>query len=145
MNTNKSLSVSSPFSDFMKKFFGDDDVNYVTTLFEGHGNCGLINVYEKENEYTIELSAPGLKKEDIKIELDENVLKISSSVEDKKEDKFEGYYRKEFRKSSFERSFQLPKDVVKNEISASMADGILTLTAPKFKEEKKESTKITIK
>jgi HSP20 family protein len=144
MNTNKNLLVS-PFTDFMKKFFGDDDANYVTTLFEGRGNCGLINVYEKENEYTIELSAPGLKKEDIKIELEENVLKISSTVEDKKEDNFDGYYRKEFRKSSFERSFQLPKDVAKNKISASMVDGILTLTAPKFKEEKKESTTITIK
>jgi HSP20 family protein len=141
---NRTLTVS-PFMDLAKRFFGDDDVNYVTTLFEGRGNCGLINVYEKENEYTIELSAPGLKKDDIKIELDENVLKISSTVEDKKEDNFDGYYRKEFRKSSFERSFQLPKDVAKNQISASMVDGILTLTAPKFKEEKKESTTITIK
>mgnify|MGYP003392890587 FL=1 len=66
-------------------------------------------------------------------------------MEDKKEDNFDGYYRKEFRKSSFERRFQLPKDVAKNQISASMVDGILTLTAPKFKEEKKESTTITIK
>lgn len=141
---NRSLVVS-PFVDFAKKFFGDDDVNYVTTLFEGRGNCGLINVYEKENEYSIELSAPGLKKEDIKIELNDDVLKISSVVEDKKEDKFDGYYRKEFRKSSFERSFTIPKDVVKNEISATMTDGILVLTAPKFKEEKKEGTTITIK
>lgn len=143
MNTNKNLLVS-PFTDFMKKFF-DDDTNYVTTLFESRGNCGLINVYEKENEYTIELSAPGLKKDDIKIELNENVLRISSTVEDNKDDNFDGYYRKEFRKSSFERSFTIPKDVVKNEISAIMTDGILTLTAPKFKEEKKESTTITIK
>jgi HSP20 family protein len=140
---NKNLIVS-PFMDFAKRFFGDDDVNYVTTLFEGRGNCGLINVYEKENEYSIELSAPGLKKEDIKIELNDDVLKISSVVEDKKEDKFDGYYRKEFRKSSFERSFTIPKDVVKNEISATMTDGILVLTAPKFKEEKKEGTTITI-
>lgn len=141
---NRSLVVS-PFVDFAKRFFGDDDVNYVTTLFEGRGNCGLINVYEKENEYSIELSAPGLKKEDIKIELNDDVLRISSVVEDKKEEKFDGYYRKEFRKSSFERSFTIPKDVVKNEISATMADGILVLTAPKFKEEKKEGTTITIK
>lgn len=142
MNTNKNLLVS-PFTDFMKKFF-DDDTNYVTTLFESRGNCGLINVYEKENEYTIELSAPGLKKDDIKIELNENVLRISSTVEDNKDDNFDGYYRKEFRKSSFERSFTIPKDVVKNEISAIMTDGILVLTAPKFKEKKKDSTTITI-
>jgi HSP20 family protein len=141
---NRNLVVS-PFVDFAKKFFDNDDVNYVTTLFESRGNCGLINVYEKENEYSIELSAPGLKKEDIKIELNDDVLKISSVVEDKKEDNFGGYYRKEFRKSSFERSFTIPKDVVKNEISAAMTDGILVLTAPKFKEEKKEGTTITIK
>jgi len=140
---NRSLIIN-PFMDFAKKVFGDDDVNYVTTLFDGRGNCGLINVYEKENEYTIELSAPGLKKEDIKIELNDDILKISSVVEDKKEDKFDGYYRKEFRKSSFERNFTIPKDVVKNEISATMNDGILVLTAPKFKEEKKEGTTITI-
>ncbi len=142
---NKSLmTVSNPFLEMAKRFF-DDDFDYYPPVFETRRNGGLSNVSENEKEYTIEISAPGLKKEDIKIDLDDNVLRISSEIEDKKEEKSEGYYRREFCKSSFQRSFTLPRLVDKENISASMSDGILNLTIPKIKEEKKESIKISIK
>jgi len=133
---NRNLArTDRPFLDFAKRFF-DNDFNYIPFL-EGRNNGGLSNILEKENEYLIELSAPGLKKEDIKIELDNDILRIFSNTEDSKEDKGEDYYRREFYKTSFERSFTIPKIADKNSISATMENGILIVEIPKLKEEKK--------
>lgn len=142
---NRSLAkIDRPFFDLARKFF-DNDFNYFP-LFEGRNNGGLSNILENDDEFSIEISAPGLKKEDIKIELDNDILRISSDIEDSKEEKNDEYCRREFYKSSFERSFTVPKIVDKNSISASMTDGILNVKIPKLKEEKKpESIQITIK
>ena len=143
MNNRSLATVSSPFMDFAKKFF-NDDFGYFPT-FE-RKNSGLSNVSETETEYLVELSAPGLKKEDIKIELENDVLKTSSDNQDKREEEKDGYYRKEFYRSSFERSFSLPKNANRDEISATMVDGILNVSIPKVKEEKKKDTiQISIK
>jgi len=141
-------TTKSPFYDMAKRFFDDDFFYFPSILENRKGNSGgLSNIMETENEYLIEISAPGLKKEDINIELENDILKISSEIEDKKEENNNGYYRREFYKSSFSRSFTVPKDVKKEEISASMDNGILTLSIPKIKEEEKKSNnlKITIK
>ena len=142
---NKNLArIESPFMGLAKKFF-DNDFNYIP-FFEGKNNGGLSNIIDNENEYLIELSAPGLKKEDIKIELDDDILRISSGMEDVKEETNDGYYKREFYKSRFERSFTIPKIANKNEISASMEDGILIVTILKLKEDKKsENVQIKIK
>lgn len=144
MNRSLVHKTENPFLDLAKKFFDNDFDYYLPSSLTRNG--GLSNVSENENEYLVEISAPGLKKEDIKIELENDVLKISSTVEDKKEEKNENYYRREFYKSSFERSFAIPKGVKKDEISATMSDGILIVEIPKLKqEETKENIKITIK
>lgn len=142
---NKNLvTTGSPFMDLAKRFFDDDFVIY-PSIFETK-RSGLSNISENENEYVIEIAAPGLKKDDIKIELENDILKISSEVEDKKEENNGNYYRKEFYKSSFERRFTVPKSVNKEAISASMENGILNVNIPKLKEEeKKNSLTITIK
>lgn len=144
MNRSLISKNENPFLDLAKKFFDNDFEYYLPSSL--YKNSGLSNVSENENEYLVELSAPGLKKEDINIEVENNILKISSTVEDNKEEKNEGYYRREFFKSSFERNFALPKGINKDEISATMLDGILNITIPKIKEEKKkENITITIK
>lgn len=137
--------MDSPFMNLAKRFF-DNDFDYFPT-YESKRNSGLSNIKENENEYVVELSAPGLKKEDVKIEIENDVLRISSDVEDTKEENNNGYYRKEFYKSSFQRNFTLPENVKKEDISASMTDGILNVIIPKMKEEEKkpESIQITIK
>lgn len=142
MKTSRNLVTTSPFNDLARMFFNDEF--FVTpSLFENK-RSGLSNISENDNEYIVELSAPGFKKEDIKIELENDVLKIYSDYENNKEDKNDGYYRREFIKSSFERSFTMPKDANKEEISAEMIDGILKVIVPK-QEQKKENLKITIK
>jgi HSP20 family protein len=144
MNNRNLVTTGSPFLDLARRFF-DDDFDFYPSVFEGRNN-GLSNIAENENEYVVELTAPGLKKEDMKINLENDILTISSEIEDKKEETNAGYHRREFRKSSFSRSFSVPKNVNRDEISASMTDGILIVSLPKIKEEeKKSSLKITIK
>ncbi len=144
MNRSLISRNENPFLDLARKFFDNDFDYYLPSSLTK--NSGLSNISENENEYLIELSAPELKKEDIKIEVENNVLKISSSLENETEEKNEGYYRREFYKSSFERNFALPKNVNKEEISASMENGILNVNIPKVKEEeKKNNLTITIK
>lgn len=142
MNRSLITRNESPFLDFTKKFFGNDFEYYPSRLFESKA---LSNIIEEEDKYSIELSAPGFKKDDIKIEIDNDVLRISSDVEDENEEEKNGYYRREFYKSSFERNFALPKNINKNKISASMEDGILNIDIPKEKEKETKNLQISIK
>ena len=92
-----------------------------------------INVKETNNHYEVELAAPGMEKKDFKIELNGNMLTISSERQSEWEDKEdERYTRREFSYQSFQRSFQLPKDVVdEDKIQAKYENGLLHLTIPK--------------
>jgi len=132
----------NPFDLLAKRFFGDDFL-FKPSLTNNYG-MGKTNIIDNENEYIVQLSVPGFKKDDINIELNDDVLTISSKMEDKKEEKTENYFRQEFAKSSFERSFSIPIDVDVNKIDAKMEDGILNVKVPKKIENKKDN-KLSIK
>ena len=85
----------------------------------------------------VSLAAPGLKKSDFKIEVEGNMLTISSEKEESKEEKETRYTRKEYSYTSFSRSFTLPEEVNKEKIDAVYEDGVLKLTLPKMEEAKK--------
>ncbi|HEU5366741.1 MAG TPA: Hsp20/alpha crystallin family protein, partial [Hanamia sp.] len=95
----------------------------------------------------VSLAAPGLKKEDFKINLEGNMLTISSEKEEKNEEKDEKYTRQEYSYSSFERSFTLPDEVNQDKIDAHYQDGVLNLVLPKKEEAKRMaiSKQITVK
>jgi HSP20 family protein len=96
-----------------------------------------VNITEQKDEFVVSLAAPGLKKDDFKIDVDGNLLTISSEKEEKKEEKEAKYTRKEYNYTSFERSFTIPDDVNKEKIEARYEDGILKLALPKKEEVKK--------
>jgi HSP20 family protein len=102
---------------------------------ENYGNTfPPVNIQDNETSFELELSVPGRVKEDFNIEIDEQVLTISS--EEKKEEviKEEGYTRREFSYSSFKRSFTLPETVNEEGIKASYENGILSFNLPKKEE-----------
>ena len=101
-----------------------------------------VNVKEIENGFHIELAAPGLKKEDFKINIHENVLIISAEQKQASEQKEEKYTRKEFSYSSFKRSFTLPKTIDGEKILANYTDGILNIELPKKEEAKAKEPKL---
>jgi HSP20 family protein len=91
-----------------------------------------VNIYENSEKFEIEIAAPGLEKEDFKIDLKNEYLMVSSEKRDKKEEKGRGkVVRSEFRYSSFQRSFAMPKEVDISAIKATHKNGVLTIELPK--------------
>jgi HSP20 family protein len=100
------------------------------------------NIIEDEASFKIELAIPGFKKEDLKIEVRENTLKVWAEKEENKEEKTETYLRKEFGFETFSRSFRLPKTVETDAIAANYDHGVLTLSIPKKEEAKPKEPKL---
>lgn len=96
-----------------------------------------VNVTDNKDNYLVSLAAPGMKKNDFKIDVEGNMLTISSEKEENKEEKESKYTRKEYNYSSFSRSFTLPDEVIKDKIEAIYEDGVLKLKLPKSEESKK--------
>ena len=129
----------------LSRFWDDDDffnrgiMNWGQSNFsDSNTTLPAVNIRETDDNYVVEMAAPGMKKEDFKIELDNNVLTISAEkTEEHEENGKEKYSRKEFSYQSFQRSFNLPKEVVDEEkIEAHYKDGVLHLTIPKKEEAK---------
>ena len=96
-----------------------------------------VNIYENNEKFEIEIAAPGLEKDDFKIDLKNDYLMVSSEKRDKKEEKEKGkVVRSEFRYSSFQRSFALPKDIDATAINATHKNGVLIIELPKKVEQK---------
>ncbi len=118
------------FDDFFgKEWFGNDLKTFTQPA---------VNIVEKDDEYMVELAAPGMRKKDFNVELEEQVLTISYEKQDEKEEKDrEGKYAKrEFNYTSFSRSFMLPKSIEQDKIKGEYKDGVLTLLIPKKEEAK---------
>lgn len=100
-------------------------------------NVPAVNIVDTKNEYHVTVAAPGLKKDDFKIDVEGNVLTISTEKEESKEENEGQYTRREYNYSSFCRSFTLPDEVNKEKIEAKYDDGILNITMPRKEEAKK--------
>ena len=97
-----------------------------------------------EDAYTMELAAPGIKKEYCRVNIDDNgnlAIAIENKCEHKHEDKKHHYLRREFSYSNYEQAYTLPDDVERDKISAKVEDGILTVTMPKMVKEEKTLSK----
>ena len=96
-----------------------------------------VNIIENFPSFVVEIAAPGLGKEDFKIEVEEDMLKISSEKATQQEENKDSQYRKrEFNYESFERSFKLPENIEIDKIQAKYENGILNVTLPKMEEKK---------
>ncbi len=113
----------------------------VNRFYNTRPNVPAANVQETETGFTLALATPGLKKEDLNIRLEHAMLTISYQPEAQEANKTFSHH--EFGIHAFERSFQLPKTVDANAITATYADGILTVQLPK-REVKNEVKEITI-
>ena len=107
-------------------------------------NVPATNIIEHKNEYELELAVPGYEKKDFKIDLEQNMLTISSTKEENHEENTKDYSRKEFSSCSFSRSFTLPETIDKDNIQANYENGILHVTLPKVEEVKKLTKEIKV-
>ncbi len=101
-----------------------------------------VNIRETETDYQLDLVAPGLNKEDFKVDLDNNILTISAEV--KEENKDLKYVRREHRFRNIKRSFTLDEKIDSEKIVAKYVNGVLTLNLPKRQEVKTSAKQISI-
>lgn len=124
------------FNEFFNEFNGSDFRKW---------NAPAVNISENDNEFKLQLAVPGMKKEDFKIAIEDNILVVSAEQKQESEKKTERYTRKEFSFSSFTRRFNLPENVDENQINANYENGIMLLTLPKKAEAKPVAREISIK
>ena len=134
-----------PGLSFFDDVFSRDLWNWGTTNNSStNTTIPLVNIKEDNENFLVEMAAPGMEKNDFKVELDGNVLTITSEKQNQNEVKEgERYSRREFSYQSFQRSFQLPKEVVDAEkIEAKYENGVLRLLIPKKEEAKPRPPKM---
>lgn len=123
---------------FFERFLNNDLSDWNLTNFSGtNTSLPAVNVKETNDEFVIELAAPGMEKKDFKINFKNNVITISSEKEDKKEEKKDNYTRREFSYQSFQRAFTVPENaILSDKIEAAYNNGILEIKLPKREEVK---------
>ena len=130
---------NSWFPTVFDEFMNNSDMMSCATT-----TAPAVNVKEDENAYTMELAAPGIKKEFCRVHINEDgnlSIAIENKMEHKDEDKKHHYLRREFSYSNYEQNYTLPDDVDRNGISAKVENGILTVIMPKVKKEEKKAAK----
>jgi len=138
---NGSLPLSMLFDDFLNAdLFNWNNSNYSNT----NTTIPAVNIKETAENYEVEVAAPGMTKNDFKVELDGNMLTISSErINQKEESDNERYTRKEFSYQSFQRNFTLQKNVVDTDkIQAKYENGLLHLLIPKKEEAKQKPPRL---
>jgi len=119
------------FPSLMNEIFKPDWFGGMENL---NASLPAVNIKDNQKDFELELVVPGRKKEDFNIEIDNDVLTISSELKQEGEVKEENYTRREFEFSSFKRAFTLPETVDTNNIKANYVDGLLRFTLPKKEE-----------
>lgn len=106
-------------------------------FWNGKRSEPALNIKENDDNFEIELAAPGFAKKDFEVTLEDSCLNISAEKSTSEEDKEDNYTRREFSYKAFERSLQLPESVKQEAIKASYKDGILSFKLSKKEEAKK--------
>jgi len=127
------------FNDFLNSFEKREDMNVLVDFKPA------VNTREGKEAYHIDVDLPGVKKEDINVDVKDNILIISGKRETKSEVKEDEYYKIESSYGKFQRSFTLPEKVDLENISASCEDGVLEVVIPKLQIEENSAKKIEIK
>ena len=137
---NSFSAIPALVDDFLgRELFNWDNSHFSST----QTTVPAVNILESADNFEVEVAAPGMEKQDFKIQLDNNTLTISSKKEQSQEKKEENYSRREFSYQSFQRTFLLPRDVVNDEgIVAKYENGVLHLTIPKKEEVKQKGPRL---
>lgn len=138
------MSLMRKSNDFLPSSFFDDFFKKdILSNVMAEGTLPKVNIVEDDDSFSVEMAAPGMKKEDFHLELDNNTLTISSERTDENVEEKNGknFTKREFSYQAFQRSFYLPNTVDSEKIKAQYKDGILSLVIPKKEEAKKKPAK----
>jgi HSP20 family protein len=137
MSLMKSNEFFPTWSNFFNDFFDKDALNWSNKHFSNtNTTLPAVNIKEDDNGFEVEMAVPGMTKKDFKINLENNMLCISSEKKMEDEKKDGNYSRKEFSYQSFSRSFSIPDSADDGKINARYENGILFINIPKKEEAK---------
>jgi HSP20 family protein len=140
---NLTKRSTSGYADPWRDFF---DLDLWGHTPQRNNSLPAVNISEDDKNFTVEVAAPGFKKEDFKLNVEDDILTISAET---KQENVEGgngkqYSRREYSYSSFTRSFHLPENAKDDSINAKYENGILKIMIPKTKEQQKATKQINI-
>lgn len=104
----------------------------------------LVDIYETDNEYTLKMEVPGVRREDVDVTLNDNELEVKAKVTNREHDGRETLYQ-EFDAESYQRNFRVGNDIDRNGIEAELSNGVLTLRLQKSEEVKPRKIQINAK
>ena len=137
VNTNSNTNFPN-WSNWLDDIFNRDLPSVFTSNFNTGISLPKVNIKETADAFIVEMAVPGLKKSDFHIDLDNQVLSISTESTEENEHTEENYTRREFGYASFKRTFTLPESVNDEKINAKYNDGILSVHLPKKEEAKQK-------
>jgi len=135
-------SLQNDMNKIFDEFFRGDNV--AGDSFLNRDWNPAVDIVEHKDQYILKAEIPGMKKDDVKITLENNVLTIRGEKKNEVEQKDEHFHRIERSYGSFERSFTIPGTIKTNDIDAQYKDGILTLTLPKAEEAKSKMIDVKV-
>lgn len=143
MTLIKSNQSVSPFDHLLSSFFSDEPANWSSAYQSRLGHKPAVNVEENDEAYILSVAAPGMKRDQFKVELDNDLLTISGEHKEENQEKDKHFTMREFSFSSFTRSFNLPEGRVDDsKIEAHYEDGVLKIELPKREEYKPAPAKM---
>jgi HSP20 family protein len=126
------------FSSMVENFFGRDFDSILDSAWKGTV-IPAVNISQTKDAYKVEVAVPGMKREDFKVEVENDVMTISAESQEEKEDKGKKYTRREYSYNAFSRSFVLPEGVKSDDLKATYKDGVLSIALPKTEVDKKRA------
>ena len=135
VNDEISSILNRNFDSLFPEYIFTEDLDKLTIPVE---------IKEKDNEYQVKAELPGVKKEDLDIDIDKNHIIINAKKEEDKEENTKSYRKSEFRYGEFSRSVYFPMDIDVEKTNAKLEHGILKITAPKMAAEKTQNKKLTV-
>lgn len=136
VNDEISSILNRNFDSLFPEYINDEDISEKMAM--------PVELHEHENEYCVNAELPGIKKEDLDIDLDKNHITINAKKEEEKEEDEKHYKKSEFRYGEFSRTIYFPKEIDTEHTSAKLEHGILKIKAPKKEEEKERTKKLTV-
>lgn len=131
MSKHSLINLKEIFPETVDDFFAPWNDWFRKNNFLSRTTIPALNISDEKDHYEVSVAAPGMKKDDFDVELDNHVLTISATSEKEHEEDKKKYRRKEYSYSTFSRSFTLPSDVKADAIDARYDNGILSLSLPK--------------
>ena len=135
VNDEISSILNRNFDSFFPEYIYNEDVDKYAMPVELH---------EKEKEYSVRAELPGVKKEDLDIDIDKNHITINAKKEEEHKEDTKGYRKSEFRYGEFSRTVYFPQEIDVEKTKAKLEHGILAIEAPKLAAEKTNGKKLTV-